>query len=70
MTGSLGDDSEVCKLVQGTVEMLQLGAMGLTGSLPSCLFNDNSTLYQVCASCRLVSFFVCLLICQLCAMIS
>lgn len=27
--------------------MLRLGNMGLTGTVPSCLFNGNSSLYQV-----------------------
>jgi hypothetical protein len=47
LTGRLGDDSALCQLAQGSLEMLQLGGMGLTGSLPACLFDGNSTLYQV-----------------------
>ena len=47
LTGRLGGDSALCQLAQGNLEMLQLGGMGLTGSLPACLFDGNSTLYQV-----------------------
>ena len=43
--GQLGED--VCNLVQGTVEMLQLSGMGLKGKLPHCLFDAKSTLFQV-----------------------
>lgn len=33
--------------LQGTVEMIQLSSNQLTGSLPACLFNGNSTLWQL-----------------------
>lgn len=33
--------------LQGRLENLRLGNMGLTGTLPACLFNGNSSLYQV-----------------------
>ncbi len=33
--------------MQGRLEMLRLGNMGLTGTVPSCLFDANSSLYQV-----------------------
>ena len=33
--------------LQGRLEMLRLGNMGLTGALPACLFNGNATLFQV-----------------------
>ena len=46
--------------------MLNIGGMGLTGSLPQCLFDKNSTVYQVCGcehmgtcSCVRVSECVC-----------
>ena len=52
--------------MKGTVEMLNIGGMGLTGSLPQCLFDKNSTVYQVCGcehmgtcSCVRVSECVC-----------
>ena len=38
--------------LQGRLENLRLGNMGLTGTVPACLFNGNSSLYQVgCAAC-------------------
>lgn len=48
LTGQLGED--VCSLAQGTVEMLQLSGMGLTGELPRCLFDQKSKLYQFSAA--------------------
>ncbi len=33
--------------LQGKLEMLQLGGMGLTGGVPACLFAGNSSLYQL-----------------------
>ncbi|KAI3435743.1 hypothetical protein D9Q98_001801 [Chlorella vulgaris] len=46
LTGQLTDGGNVCKLVQGTVEMLQLDGTSLSGTLPACLFDGTSTLYQ------------------------
>ncbi|PRW58131.1 putative inactive leucine-rich repeat receptor kinase IMK2 [Chlorella sorokiniana] len=47
LSGSLDEGGPLCKLTQGRLEMLRLGNMGLTGTLPACLFNGNSSLYQV-----------------------
>lgn len=35
---------------QGVLEVLLIDANGINGSLPACLFNDNSTLYQFSAT--------------------
>ena len=54
LSGQLSDQpdhSVLCRLVQqGDLQMLQLGRLGLTGSLPSCLFNANSSLLHFSAS--------------------
>jgi len=36
-----------CAVLQGTLEMLTLDGNYLNGTVPPCLFNDNSTLYYV-----------------------
>jgi uncharacterized membrane protein YgcG len=42
--------ASILLLAQGTVEMLQLSRNQLTGTLPACLFNGNSTLWQFSAA--------------------
>ena len=44
--GRAAGGEDVCNLVQGTVEMLQLSGMGLKGKLPHCLFDAKSTLFS------------------------
>lgn len=61
LSGTLGEGSDLCRLAQGSLEMMQLGGMGLSGTLPTCLFNATSKLYQAggagegvarCVTCR------------------
>lgn len=50
LTGKLDETSPLCNLTQGVLEVLLIDANGINGSLPACLFNDNSTLYQFSAT--------------------
>lgn len=50
ITGRMEAGSPVCDLAQGSLEMLQLGALGLAGPVPACLFDGNSTLVQLSAA--------------------
>ncbi|KAL4423604.1 hypothetical protein ABPG77_004644, partial [Micractinium sp. CCAP 211/92] len=50
LTGTLDDNTPLCNMTQGVLELLAIDGNGINGTLPACLFNANSTLYQFSAT--------------------